>query len=120
MTLVDKPSLVDELKISGLHLSDATAQIVAAAREQLGAHAILGADCVSPDQALALKPVDIDYITVKTGDSPEDHARFAKICDAVNGQGHRHHIVAQGNFTPEQEKELLAAGAAGFAIPGNE
>lgn len=116
MTLVDRPALVDELKITGLHLSTANPDIVRAAREQLGAHAIIGADCLTPDEALALKPLDIDYLTVPVSGDTATLDRFTGIVEAVNGNGHRHHIVARGSFTPEEEKILLGAGAAGFAV----
>lgn len=116
MTLVDRPTLVDELKITGLHLSTANPDIVRAAREQLGAHAIIGVDCLTPDEALALKPLDIDYLTVPVRGDTATLDRFTGIVEAVNGNGHRHHIVARGSFTPEEEKILLAAGAAGFAV----
>lgn len=116
MTLVDRPALVDELKITGLHLSTTNPDIVRAAREQLGAHAIIGTDCLTPDEALALKPLDIDYLTVPVSGDTATLDRFTGIVEAVNGSGHRHHIVARGSFTPEEEKILLGAGAAGFAV----
>lgn len=116
MTLVDRPALVDELKITGLHLSTANPDIVRAAREQLGAHAIIGVDCLTPDEALALKPLDIDYITVPVSGDTATLDRFTGIVEAVNGNGHRHHIVARGSFTPEEEKILLGTGAAGFVV----
>lgn len=116
MTLVDRPALVNELKITGLHLSTANPDIVRAAREQLGAHAIIGTDCLTPDEALALKPLDIDYLTVPVSGDTATLDRFTGIVEAVNGNGHRHHIVARGSFTPEEEKILLGAGAAGFAV----
>lgn len=116
MTLVDRPALVDELKITGLHLSTTNPDIVRAAREQLGAHAIIGTDCLTPDEALALKPLDIDYITVPVSGDTATLDRFTGIVEAVNGNGHRHHIVARGTFTTEEEKILLGAGAAGFAV----
>lgn len=119
MTLVDNAALVDQLKISGLHMSNPLPQLVAAAREQLGAHAIIGADCLTPDQALALKPLDIDYITVDTDNTPEATRRLAEICEIVNGQGHRHHIVAKGAFDNATEQQLLDSGVAGFAIDDN-
>lgn len=116
MTLVDRPALVDELKITGLHLSGANPDLVKAAREQLGAHAIIGVDCLTPDEALALKPIDIDYLTVPVSGDTAVLDRFTKIVETVNGNGHRRHIVARGTFTPEEEQILLGAGAAGFAI----
>lgn len=116
MTLVDDPELVDELKITGLHLSSANPSVVKAVRQRLGAHAILGMECITPDEALAVKPLDIDYITVPVNGDKAVLDRFMGIVEIINGSGHRLHIVAKGNFTPEEEKLLLAAGAAGFAV----
>ena len=79
LTIDDNVDLVDELKVHGVHLSSASREEAAAVRERLGAHAVIGVGCATEADALALKKLDIDYISLHVEDNPDAVAAFAGI-----------------------------------------
>lgn len=83
------------------------------AREELGPEAIIGAVIESGAEVPRLEAADIDYAACPWGASP---ARMAEICSEARGKGAKMPIVARGDYSIAQLKDLLAAGANGLAI----
>ncbi len=107
--------LVNELKVSGVHLckEDMNAQ---EARELLGPHAIIGVDVDTPEEVVLLRPADIDYVVLapfKEKYSIEDYSHFVstlkeKGCDIA--------VVARGEISVKEASQLLAVGVKGIAV----
>lgn len=116
LTIDDNVDLVDELKVHGVHLSSASREEVMAVRERLGAHAVIGVGCATEADALALKKLDIDYISLHVEDNPASIAAFGKLAAAIAEAMPGIHIVASGEFAAESLPSILEAGAAGVAV----
>lgn len=116
LTIDDNVELVDELKVHGVHLSSASREEVMAVRERLGAHAVIGVGCATEADALALKKLDIDYISLHVEDTPEAIAAFATLAARIAGELPGVHIVASGEFAAASLTPLVNAGAAGVAV----
>ena len=115
LTIDDNVDLVDELKVHGVHLSSASRE-EAAVRARLGAHAVIGVGCATEADALALKKLDIDYISLHVEDNPDAVAAFAGIAARISAELPGVHIVASGEFAPSTLPSLVDAGAAGVAV----
>lgn len=84
-----------------------------AAREELGAGAIIGVRVLNVEHALKFRSVDIDYLSVPTSDT-EVISQFAK---AVSTAGWEIPIVASGDKVgADNALALMEAGARGVAV----
>lgn len=108
--------LVAELHNHGVHLASADRSAAMKVRELLGAHAVIGVGCVLASDAIALRGTDVDYVTFAVEPTEAGIAAFAKIAAEVKAADTGLHIVARGEFSPEQLPAVLAAGASGVAI----
>lgn len=103
--------VVDELKVSGIHLEKNDVS-PAAAREKLGAHAIIGVSVETAADIIALKGKDIDYITLP----PMTDDEIKAIVDEVRAAGVGIHIVATGNINSHNVNAVMATGVSGVAV----
>lgn len=106
----DHIDVVDELKVSGIHVS--TIEEGAAARERLGAHAIVGVDCSTADEVKALKPKDLDYALLPMS-SPDN---IKAIVDEVKAAGVDEPVVAGAGVSLDNITEIMATGVNGVAV----
>lgn len=121
LVIDDDVDLVDELKVHGVFLNDNERTSVAAAREKLGAHAILGVRVECLEEILALKGLDVDYVSVELKDVEADNVsqlveRYSAIVKGVEARGVDIHIVARGDYSAVALAELVKAGCAGVAV----
>lgn len=116
----DDPRLAAGIGAAGVHLGADDAAI-GAARELLGAHAIIGASCYDdPARADVAAAAGADYLafgamfpsTTKPG---ARHATPALLREASR---HRLPLVAIGGITPDNAAIPIAAGAALVAVIG--
>ena len=111
--------LVEELKVHGVFLRDCNRSTVLAARERLGAEAVIGVQARDIDEIAALHGLDVDYVMVPVpeGLDPEGIRGFY---DTIIRQAAERavvfHIVAEGDFTPDNICIPLEAGCAGVAV----
>lgn len=122
LMIEDNVDLVEELKVHGVVLRDSSRTTVAAAREQLGAHAIIGVEVSSADDIIALKGLDVDYVMIALkgsgeADNPLDVAnKYAELFSRLNAAGIDFHLVARGEFPGPVLPAILEAGCAGVAM----
>ncbi len=122
----DRVEVVNELKVSGVHLGpdDMSPR---EARELLGPHAVIGVTCHSAADILALRGLDIDYV----GLGPFRHTTTKKnlapllglegyrtIIKEVREAGMEIPIVAIGGITLDDVDDLMATGVNGLAVSG--
>lgn len=110
--------MVADLKVHGVVLRDSTPSVVAAAREQLGAHAVIGVYVDSFEKIQALKGIDIDYILLPYDGSDAAGAEhfYASTAAKMYAGEIDFHLVALYNGTPEELASLTVAGCAGVAV----
>ncbi|MDE6265093.1 MAG: thiamine phosphate synthase [Paramuribaculum sp.] len=122
----DRVELVNELRVSGVHLGKDDMDPLEA-RELLGPHAIIGVTANTAEDIIRYKGKDIDYIglgpvhytTTKAKLSPELGIEgVKKVIDEVRAHGVEFPIVAVGGITDEDIQPLLAAGINGVAVSG--
>lgn len=122
----DRVELVNELRVSGVHLGKEDMDPMEA-RELLGPHAIIGVTANTAEDIIRFKGKDIDYVglgpvhftTTKAKLSPElgvDGVK--KVIDEVRANGVELPIVAVGGITEKDIEPLLAAGVNGVAVSG--
>ena len=126
LVIDDRVELVNELKVSGVHLGkeDMPAR---EARELLGPHAIIGVTANTIDDLLALRGLDVDYV----GLGPLRHTTTKERLASVLGyEGYRDivaqaraagielPIVAIGGITTDDIEPLMATGVNGMAVSG--
>lgn len=107
--------LVDELKVSGVHLSSGDMK-PSEAREKLGPHAIIGVDVETPEEVILLQPADIDYVVVgpyRNRFTIDDYAGFV---DRLREKGCNTAVVASGDINLGDVGLLLGAGVSGIAV----
>lgn len=114
LVLENDVALVEDLKVHGVFLTDCSRESVAAARERLGAHAVVGTRCRSYGDIEALKGLDVDYVSVPAdGPAAEFYAAMKR---QMTEAGIEFHLVAEGEFGTDELAGLLAAGCAGVAM----
>ncbi|MCC8070669.1 MAG: thiamine phosphate synthase [Bacteroidales bacterium] len=122
----DRVELVNELRVSGVHLGKEDMDPLEA-RELLGPHAIIGVTANTADDILRFKGKDVDYVglgpfrftTTKKRLAPElGFAGYSEIVNAVRNAGVELPIVAIGGITIEDIPELMTTGVNGIAISG--
>jgi len=111
--------MVDSLKVHGLFLRDNTRSIVMAARERLGAEAVLGVAAANIEEIATLSGLDVDYVTVPAPTGLEaDGVRnfYAKLKAQADERAIGFHIVAEGDFSPASIGAPIEAGCSGVAV----
>lgn len=122
----DRVELVNELRVSGVHLGKEDMDPMEA-RDILGPHAIIGVTANTAEDIIRFKGKDVDYVglgpvhftTTKAKLSPELGIEGVKrVIDEVRANGVELPIVAIGGVTEKDIEPLLAAGVNGIAVSG--
>lgn len=122
----DRVELVNELRVSGVHLGKDDMDPMQA-REILGPHAIIGVTANTASDIIKFKGKDVDYVglgpfrftTTKKKLAPEIGLEgYAEIVKEVRAAGVELPIVAIGGITEDDVKPLMATGVNGIAMSG--
>lgn len=122
----DRVELVNELRVSGVHLGKEDMDPLEA-RELLGPHAIIGVTANTADDIIRFKGKDVDYVglgpvrftTTKKKLAPElGYEGVREVIAAVRAAGVELPVVAIGGVTADDVDPLLAAGVSGVAVSG--
>lgn len=123
----DRVDLVDELKVSGVHLGKEDMDPLEA-REKLGPHAIIGITANTAEDIIKYKGKDVDYVglgpfrftTTKRKLAPELGLEgYRRIVAEVRRAGVELPIVAIGGITADDVEPLMATGVNGIAVSGS-
>ncbi|MDE7460510.1 MAG: thiamine phosphate synthase [Paramuribaculum sp.] len=123
----DRVELVNELKVSGVHLGKEDMDPLEA-RELLGPHAIIGITANTAQDIIKYKGKDVDYVglgpvhftTTKKKLAPElgvDGVRH--VVEEVRKAGVELPVVAIGGLTIDDIEPLMASGVNGVAMSGS-
>jgi thiamine-phosphate pyrophosphorylase len=126
MVIDDNVKLTNELRVHGVHLgkNDMPAQ---QAREELGAHAIIGVTANTADDILAMRGIDVDYVglgpfrftTTKSKLSPVLGLEgYREIMSTIRSAGSLLPVVAIGGITIDDVPALMGTGINGIAMSG--
>lgn len=122
----DRVELVNELRVSGVHLGKEDMDPMQA-REILGPHAIIGVTANTVADIIKFKGKDVDYVglgpfrftTTKKNLAPEIGLEgYTEIVKEVRAAGVELPIVAIGGITEDDVKPLMATGVNGIAMSG--
>lgn len=122
----DRVELVNELKVSGVHLGK-TDMDPLQAREILGPHAIIGVTANTADDIIRFKGKDVDYVglgpfrhtTTKKNLAPVLGIEgYTSIVKQVREAGVELPIVAIGGITIDDIDAIMATGVNGVAVSG--
>ncbi len=122
----DNVSLVNDLKVSGVHLGKDDMDPLEA-REILGPHAIIGITANTADDIIKYKGKDVDYVglgpfrftTTKKKLAPQLGLEgYRDIVEKVRAAGVGLPIVAIGGITIDDIDALMATGINGIAMSG--
>lgn len=120
----DRVELVNELRVSGVHLGKDDMDPLKA-RELLGPHAIIGITANTAGDILKYKGKDVDYVglgplrftTTKKNLSPEIGIDgYKAIVDEVRAAGVELPIVAIGGITLDDVAPIMQTGVNGIAV----
>lgn len=123
----DRVELVNELKVSGVHLGKEDMDPLEA-RELLGPHAIIGVTANTAEDIIRYKGKDVDYVglgpvhftTTKKKLAPELGIEGVKrVVDEVRNAGVELPIVAIGGLTIDDIAPLMKTGVNGVAMSGS-
>lgn len=127
LVIDDRVELVNELRVSGVHLGKEDMDPLKA-RELLGPHAIIGITANTAADILKYKGKDVDYVglgpcrftTTKKKLAPEIGLDgYKAIVDEVRAEGCQLPIVAIGGLTIDDVEPLMAQGVNGIAMSGS-
>lgn len=122
----DRVELVNELKISGVHLGKNDMDPLEA-REILGPHAIIGITANTAEDIIRYKGKDVDYVglgpfrhtTTKKNLSPVLGIEgYTSVISQVRQAGVELPIVAIGGITIDDIDAIMATGVNGIAVSG--
>lgn len=122
----DRVELVNELKVSGVHLGKNDMDPLEA-REILGPHAIIGITANTAEDIIRYKGKDVDYVglgpfrhtTTKKNLSPVLGIEgYASVVSQVRQAGVELPIVAIGGITIDDINAIMATGVNGIAVSG--
>lgn len=122
----DRVELVNELKVSGVHLGKNDMDPLEA-REILGLHAIIGITANTAEDIIRYKGKDVDYVglgpfrhtTTKKNLSPVLGIEgYASVVSQVRQAGVELPIVAIGGITIDDIDAIMATGVNGIAVSG--
>lgn len=123
LVVEDDVDLVDELKLHGVFLRDNSRETVMQTRERLGAHAVIGVAASTVSEILALRGLDVDYVSVAASSLACDKTNplsvagaYGELIKAMRAGNADFHVVAEGDFELMQLPALLEAGCAGVAM----
>lgn len=122
----DRVNVVNDLKVSGVHLGkdDMPAR---EARELLGPHAVIGVTANTADDILALRGIDVDYVGLGPFRHTTTKERLAPVLGLegyrdivarVRAEGIELPIVAIGGITAADIEDIMATGVSGVAVSG--
>lgn len=123
----DRVELVNELKVSGVHLGKDDMDPLEA-RELLGPHAIIGVTANTAEDIIRFKGKDVDYVglgpvhftTTKKKLAPElGHEGVKSVMDSIRAAGVELPVVAIGGIKKEDIEPLKEAGVNGVAVSGS-
>lgn len=123
----DRVGVVNDLKVSGVHLGKHDMDPLEA-RELLGPHAIIGITANTADDIIKYKDKDVDYVglgpfrftTTKKNLSPELGVEgYRSIISEVREAGVNLPIVAIGGITLDDVDDLMSTGVQGIAVSGS-
>ncbi len=106
----DHEEVVEELKVSGIHLSDPT--IARSVRERLGAGAIIGVSVSCLQDILNLKGMDVDYVSIAC----MPMAELKNLVSDVRAASMDIALVYAGPVALDNIDDVLACGVNGFAM----
>lgn len=122
----DRVELVNELKVSGVHLGKNDMDPLEA-REILGPHAIIGITANTAEDIIRYKGKDVDYVglgpfrhtTTKKNLSPVLGIEgYTSVISQVRQAGVELPIVAIGGVTIDDIDAIMATGVNGIAVSG--
>lgn len=122
----DRVELVNELKVSGVHLGKNDMDPLEA-REILGPHAIIGITANTAEDIIRYKGKDVDYVglgpfrhtTTKKNLSPVLGIEgYTSVIGQVRQAGVELPIVAIGGITIDDIDAIMATGVNGIAVSG--
>lgn len=122
----DRVEVVDDLKVSGVHLGKEDMPAMEA-REKLGPHAVIGVTANTAEDILQYKGKDVDYVglgpfrhtTTKENLSPVlGLDGYREVVKRVREAGMDIPIVAIGGITMNDVEPLMATGVNGIAVSG--
>lgn len=111
LTFENRPELARELGVHGVWLTDPELH-ARKIREDLGPEAIIGVEIKSPSTAVALATMDIDYASFEPNAPLES---LIERCAEVRGSGCKLPLVAVGDFSSANVKEVMDTGVSGIA-----
>lgn len=127
LVIDDRVAVVNELKVSGVHLGKDDMDPLDA-RELLGPHAVVGVTANTAADILKFKGKDIDYIGLGPFRFTTTKQRLApvlglegykSVVNAVRAAGVELPIVAIGGISLEDVAPLMATGINGIAVSGS-
>lgn len=122
----DRVSVVNDLKVSGVHLGKNDMDPMEA-RELLGPHAIIGVTANTAADIIKYKGKDVDYVglgpyrfttTKKNLATQLGIEGYKSIVDEVRKAGVELPIVAIGGITLDDVSPIMATGVNGIAVSG--
>lgn len=122
----DRVNVVNDLKVSGVHLGKDDMDPLEA-RELLGPHAIIGVTANTADDIIKYKGKDVDYVglgpfrftTTKKNLAPHlGLDGYRKVVGEVRAAGVELPIVAIGGITVDDVENLMETGINGIAVSG--
>lgn len=122
----DRVNVVNDLKVSGVHLGKDDMDPLEA-RELLGPHAIIGVTANTAADIIKYKGKDVDYVglgpfrftTTKKNLAPQlGLDGYRKVVDEVRAAGVELPIVAIGGITADDVDDLMETGVNGIAVSG--
>lgn len=122
----DRVSVVNDLKVSGVHLGKDDMDPLEA-RELLGPHAIIGVTANTAADIIKYKGKDVDYVglgpyrftTTKKNLAPQLGIEgYRSIVDEVRKAGVELPIVAIGGITLDDVSPIMGTGINGLAVSG--
>lgn len=126
LVIDDRVELVNELRVSGVHLGKEDMDPVKA-RELLGPHAIIGVTANTAADIIALKGKDVDYVGLGPFRHTTTKSKLApvlgidgisSVVSDVRAAGIELPIVAIGGITADDVEPLIKSGVNGIAVSG--
>lgn len=111
----DRPELALQMGVHGVHLSKKSPAAVAAIREQLGAHAIIGVEAETAEEVAAFRNLDIDYVTIRLLPSAGIE-QLGEMVEEVRNEGITLPIVAYGDITLGETAAVVSTGVNGILL----
>lgn len=115
LTFEHDVTLCEKLRVHGVHLAPGDMAPLEA-RQQLGAHAVIGMSVTSAAEVIVLRKADIDYVQVGPFGSRYDTEFYRTLIGEVRAADILTPVVATGDIPAAMMPGLIAAGVNGFAL----